>query len=141
VRGVLLERDTDAASGQFAIRNSDNQVYRFQFDKKTYVEREQLLIDVPRLVPGDKVEVLSDVVPDSPLRYARTIHVIGDQRPPRPPSANRMRTFRPSEEIVQTGNMTFSGVVYRAGPDRLVLHTREGDQTLLLRKDTRYLQD
>jgi hypothetical protein len=141
VRGVLLERDTGMASGQFSIRNSDNQVFRFQFDRRTYVEREKLLIDVARLTPGDKVEVVSDVVGGSPLRYARTIHVLGEPAPVRPQSANRARGYRPAEEPVLTGNLTFSGVVYRAGPDRLVLHTRGGDQTLQLRKDTRYLQD
>src|SRR5580700_3673183 len=54
VRGVLLERDTPAASGEFSVRAPDNQVFRYRFDAKTYVERENQMIDVPRLQPGEK---------------------------------------------------------------------------------------
>src|SRR6476661_9080936 len=87
VRGVLLERDSQQPSGQFSVRLPDNQVFRYQFDRKTYVEREKQLIDVPRLNPGEKVEVVSDVVPGSSLRYARTIHVMEDApKQPRPMS-------------------------------------------------------
>ena len=45
VRGVLLECDARPA-GEFSIRAADNRVLRYQFDRKTYVEREERL-------PGD----------------------------------------------------------------------------------------
>src|SRR3954469_6810317 len=77
IRGVLLERDTPA-TGEFSVRNGENQVFRYHFDAKTYVERENQMIDVPRLQPGEKVEVVSDSVPGSILRYARTVHVYED---------------------------------------------------------------
>ena len=45
-------------------------------------------------------------------------------------------------DLVPTGNLTFSGVVFRLNGERAVLHTREtGDQSILLRADTRYLHD
>src|SRR4051794_27408418 len=141
VSGVLLERDSQLPSGQFSVRLADNQVFRYQFDAKTYVEREQQLVDVPRLKPGEKVEVLSDALPGSVLRYARTIHVIYDAPTPRPPSLGRMRSSanRVAEDRVPAGNVTYAGVVFRLNGDRLVLHTRSGgEQSLLLRKDTRY---
>lgn len=142
VRGVLLERDTQLAGGQFSIRAADNQVLRYLFDRKTYVERENLLIDVPRLILGEKIEVVSDVVSGSPLRYARTIHVMPDAPPPRPQSAGRPRPYRASEEPrIQMGSLTYSGVVFRMSEGRMGIHTRDGDLTLLLRQDTRYLQD
>ena len=143
LRGVILERDAQTAGGQFSVRAADSQVYRFQFDRKTYVERDQQLIDVPRLVPGEKVEVVSDTVAGSVLRYARTVHVLQDVTPPRPQSASRFRANRPSiERNLPTGNLTYSGVVYRLTGERLILHTREqGDQAILLRKDTRYLEN
>jgi len=41
-----------------------------------------------------------------------------------------------------TGNLTYSGVVFRITPERLVLHTREdGELALELRRDTRFLSD
>jgi hypothetical protein len=143
VRGVLLERDTQPASGQFSVRLADNQVFRYQFDRKTYVEREQQLLDVPRLRPGEKVEVLSDSLPGSVLRYARTVHVIYDAPAPRPPSLGRLRSAeRLAEERIPLGTLTYAGVVFRLSGDRLVLHTRNGgEQALLLRKDTRYLKN
>jgi hypothetical protein len=143
VRGVLLERDSQPASGQFSVRTADNQVLRYQFDRKTYVEREHELIDVPRLQPGEKVEVISDSVSGSPLRYARTIHVLNDPPPPRPLTMGRYRAYRASDERnIPTGNLTYSGVVFRITPDRLMLHTRTGgEQSIQLRKDTRYLQN
>jgi hypothetical protein len=143
VRGVLLERDSQVASGQFSVRLADNQVFRYQFDRKTYVEREEQLVDVPRLRPGEKVEVISDALPGSVLRYARTIHVIYDQPVPRPPSLGRARSAnRLMEERLPTGSLTYAGVVFRLSGERLVLHTRDGgEQSLLLRKDTRYLRN
>ncbi len=99
VRGVLLERDDQ----QFSVRAADNQVFRFQFDKKTYVEREDQLIEVARLQAGEKVEVVSDGVPGSLIRYARTIHVLSDAPPP--PRRSRPRA---TEYIMSppTGNLT-----------------------------------
>jgi len=143
VRGVLLERDPQTTGGQFSVRTADNQVLRYQFDRKTYVEREHDLIDVPRLKPGEKVEVVSDAVPGSALRYARTVHVLDDAPPPRPMTAGRYRAYRTSDDRnLPTGNLTYSGVVFRINPERLMLHTRTGgEQSIQLRKDTRYLQN
>ena len=143
VRGVLLERDPQIAGGQFSVRLPDNQVFRYQFDRKTYVEREKQLIDVTRLVPGEKVEVVSDVVPGSALRYARTLHVIEDAPPPRPLSACRLRAYRPTDERpLPVSTLSFAGVVFRLNAERIVLHVRDGaEQIILLRKDTRFLQD
>ena len=118
-------------------------MYRYQFDRKTYVERDDQMIEVKRLEPGEKVEVVSDTVPGLILRYARTIHVLPEPAPARPSAANRLRAYRPSvERNLPTGNLTFAGVVFRLNGERLVLHTREGgEQSLLLRKDTRYLEN
>jgi hypothetical protein len=143
LRGVLLERDTQTTLGEFSVRASDDQVFRYRFDDKTYVEREQLLSSVPRLQPGDKVEVISDEGPGSSLRYARTVHVLEPIPPPRPTFQNRLRVYRkPEEHLGLTGDLTYSGVIFRLNPERMVLHTRgAGDQTILLRQDTRYLDN
>src|ERR1017187_9643276 len=90
VSGVLLERDAQTASGQFSVRATDNQVFRYLFDPQTYVERDDVTIDVARLQPGDKVEVVSDRMPHADLRYALTIHVL-PSTPPRTPGAARPR--------------------------------------------------
>ena len=142
VRGVLLECDARAA-GELSIRAADNRVLRYQFDRKTYVEREERLIEPMRLVAGEKVEVLSDSVSGYTLRYARTIHVIQPLPPPRPQTLGRFRAYDPKNELaVRAGNITYSGVVFRLNSQRVILHTREaGDLSIQLRKDTRYLAD
>jgi hypothetical protein len=141
IRGVLLERDKQGA-GEFSVRAADNLVLRYQFDRRTYVERDKQMIDVPRLDPGDKVEVVSDSVPGSVLRYARTIHVIPEAAAARPQTAGRYRASRGITERIPTGTLTYSGVVSRVNAERIVLHLRAGlEQTLLLRKDTRFLQN
>src|SRR5260370_106656 len=98
VIGVLLECDA-RATGEFSIRAADNRVLRYQFDRKTYVEREEHLIEPTRLVAGEKLEVLSDTVTGYSLRYARTIHVIQPLPPPRPKTLGRLRAYDPRTEL------------------------------------------
>ena len=146
VSGTVLECDA-RPTGEVSIRAADNQVLRYQFDRKTYVEREKQLIEAARLTPGEKVEVLSDRLPAYALRYARTIHVLQPLAPPRPQTLGRYRAYPPgygrsTDPVVPAGAITYSGVVSRLNDERVVLHTREaGDLSILLRKDTRFLRD
>ena len=153
VRGVILECDSQTATGEVVIRAADNQVFRYQFDAKTYAERDDQLIQASRLKPGEKVEVVSDRSPAYTLRYARTIHVVQPLPPPRPLTMGRYRAANPgnannnaknlnSAKLDRLPTLTFAGVVFRLNGERVVLHTREtGDQSILLRADTRYLQE
>lgn len=144
VYGVLLERDPQPESGQISVRLADNQVLRFRFDAKTYVVREETLVDISRLRIGDRLEVLSDAVPGSLLRYARDIHVLGDApllttRPDRP--AARPAYSSLDDSMLFGADLTFSGVVFRLTADRLVLHTRDGEKVLDIRPTTRFIAD
>lgn len=145
IRGVILECDSQAPAGELAVRDASNQVFRYQFDAKTYAERDDQLIQASHLKPGEKVEVVSDRLPGFALRYARTIHVIQPLPPARPLTMGRYRAPRPGVpklDLSPTGNLTFAGVVFRLNGERVVLHTREaGEQSILLRADTRYLQE
>jgi hypothetical protein len=145
IRGVILECDSQAPAGEMAVRDAGNEVFRYQFDAKTYAERDGQLIQASRLKPGEKVEVVSDRSPGSALRYARTIHVTQPLPPPRPLTMGRYRAPNPAGpklDTLPTGNLTFAGVVFRLNGERVVLHTRvTGEQSILLRADTRYLQE
>jgi len=141
VRGVVLECDA-RPSGDLAIRTAGNEVLRYQFDARTYVQREERMIEAGRLAAGEEVEIVSDRTAGFPLRYARTIHVILPKPPPRPQRAGVPRPYNPYTESVRTGTLTFAGVVHRVAAGKLVLHTREaGDLAILLRADTRYLDE
>ena len=143
IRGVLIERDVHANAGQFSLRAADDRVFRYRFDAKTYVERENRLINVAQLAPGDRIEVLSDEGPASTLRYARTIHVIQPPPPGRPLSQGRLRAYRGAEDHYEPlATLSLSGVVSSLQADRLVIHTKgSGDQTIMLRQDTRFLEN
>jgi hypothetical protein len=146
VRGVLLERDAQVSGGQFSVRLATYEVLRFRFDRQTTVDRDGHVIDVPRLKPGEKVEVISDAIPGLVLRQARsvvvTIDPLAPPPQPRPPRLGQLRSANRyiEERALPAGNLTYSGVVARFGVDKIVLHTRDGkEQPVLLRKDTRYL--
>lgn len=144
VRGRLLELETAGPTGELSVRGAGNQVHRFSFDAKTYVERDRQRILPSRLEKGDDVEIVSDLGPSNSLRYARTIHVVErEQQKPRPPvSAGRFRLSRaPVEDLIPRGNLTFSGLICRLNEERIVLRTRvDGEKIIYLRPDTRYLQ-
>jgi hypothetical protein len=142
LRGVVLECE-QRVTGELAIRTTDNEVLRYQFDRRTYVERDERMIEPARLQVGEQVEIVSDRAPGFTLRYARTIHVVRPAPPPRPPQRTGLpRPYNPRTDAVRTGTLTYAGVVNRVLADKLVLRTREsGDISILLRKDTRYLQD
>jgi len=74
-----------------------------------------------------------------------TVHAIADP-PAAPPhrttTINRLRTANRYTDERPAGNLTYAGVVSRMGPDRIVLHTRDGrEQSMLLRADTRYMRN
>ncbi len=148
IRGALIECDALDSSGQLALRaHGTNQVYRFAFDSKTYMEREDLRISAGGLHKGDTIEVVSDRDENAGVHYARTVHVV-EARPAalQPVGSGRYRLARansaanPIDLLAPRGNLTFAGVIARLTADRMVLHTRrEGDKTILLRMDTRYL--
>jgi hypothetical protein len=140
--GVVLERDSNVAAGEFAIRAPDNQVYRYRFDAKTLVERDTLPGGIGHLNPGDQVTVDSDPVDGSLLRYARTVRVLTAQAQlARTDRELRSTVFPLVDRTSQTGNLTFAGVVARLTGQSLVLRTRAGEQTLLIRRDTRYVDN
>jgi len=61
IRGVLIERDDPGPVGEFSLRaRSTNQVYRFRFDGKTYVESEEQRVSMQSLQKGDTIEVVAD---------------------------------------------------------------------------------
>ncbi len=142
VRGVLMDCDT-TQMGDFSVRAaSTSQVLRFTFDRRTYVERDKLHITMALLQKGDAVEVVSDRVAGASARYARTVHVVGDEPVLRPlQSASTLRRVRPIDRIAPRGDLTYAGVISRLSDDELVLRTRrDGEKIFARRIDTYYLE-
>jgi hypothetical protein len=157
-RGVVVETDSKPSDGEFSIRLDNYEVLRYRFDNRTAVERDNYPIDVPRLRSGDMVEVQSVEIAGSPLRYAASVrslpaavHAVlhlpsgprGHQTcliPGRPETCLQPPSLL-EDPIFRRGNMTFSGVIVRMSSAGLVLHTRLGERSILLRGDTRYFDN
>jgi hypothetical protein len=154
LHGVLLERDAQINGGEFSVRGADNEVIRYRFDRNSEVWRGEALISIPQLHPNEEVDIQSDAIPESPLRYARSVHaaitkpavhlaphttrVLAAALPLALPAA--LPVGLTVDPLFSRGDLTFSGVVSFLHDGRLVLHTRNaGELTILLRKDTRFL--
>ena len=152
--GVVLERDSGPA-GEFSVRLDSFEVVRYRFDAGTRVARDNYPISVPLLKPGERVAVLSDAEPGSLLRRARAVTVIASPR-----EARRNRNALPSldpdsfeldrldfgdgaidDPLFARGDLSLSGVIASVNGSRMVLHTHDGERTILLRQDTRYLNN
>ena len=133
VRGIVLDRDP-GPTGEFSVRAPNNHVFRYRFDAKTAIDGE--------LRPGDQIELTSDATGE-PVRYARTIHVVVAAPIARRQPPARPRPYNAAEErLAFRGDLTFSGVISSLSGSRLVLRTRDaGEQTIMLRQDTRYLSN
>jgi hypothetical protein len=142
VRGMLLEAELIGSGGSLAVRTPENRVYRFQFDGRTYFEREKRRVNAARLARGDALEIVSDRGEAPALRYARIVHVLDDAPQVRfSPYLERLRQYRSAtEHIMPRGTLTYTGIVSRIDGGGLMLRTRsQGEKLILLRPDTRYL--
>jgi len=142
--GTVIDRDP-GPSGEFAVRAADHHVFRYRFDARTSADRNNQTIDIPHLLPGEQVEVESEPSGDEPLRYARAVHVTATvpvpvKRTPAPARGTQPYNAQ-TERLRPKGDLDFSGVIVRLDGAHLVLRTRAGEQTILLRQDTRYLEN
>jgi hypothetical protein len=137
-RGSLEALEGTPAGGQITARAPDDTVASCTYDARTYFERDKVRVNSARLQPGDPIEVLADRRPGSRICYARTVHVVA---PPLSAPALRLqeRNKRRSAVLLPRGDLTLAGLVIRHEPGRLVLRTRDGEVTLAIRPDTRYL--
>lgn len=136
MHGEFVSWSGTPRAGELHVRNRQDAIYGCQYDARTYVERDHQMIAVAALAAGDPVEVVADHKPGSTTCYARMVHVI-DKRP-RPhlrASAGAIEAFTPH------GNIAFGGIVVRHAPGTITLKTRTGEETLLLRPDTRFMGD
>jgi hypothetical protein len=141
LRAVFLEGDLQVEAGEFCVRGPDSEVFRYRFDAKTHFERDGLVTTLPLLRTGERVEITSSPIFDSPLRYAVSVLAVDPLPAPRIAPRPRTRTIgTPLEPQFQRGDLTFSGVISFLADGRLILRTHSGEQTLLLRQDTRFLE-
>jgi hypothetical protein len=126
IKGVLLARSTAGI------------VEGCGYDALSIVQLSRQRITVAKLEAGDPIEIITDHKPGSRDCYIRMLDVV----PPSPPPT-RVKPVAPNRPTFDLphGDRTISGVIIRRDTRSITLRTHDGEQTLLLRKDTRYLGD
>lgn len=137
-RGNMVSWEGSAAKGMLLARNNAGVVEGCGYDSLSILELSRQRVTVAKLEPGDPIEIITDHKPGSRDCYIRMLQVI----PPAPPPtrAKPVSAARPTFDLPH-GDRTISGVIIRRDTRSITLRTRDGEQTLLLRKDTRYLGD
>lgn len=137
VRGSLISWQGSVAFGNLTVQRADGAVYGCSYDAHTLFQRNQWPIHVADLTAGEPVEVLSDR--KSRACYARMLSVVN--RKPEPAGWRPRSTPRPLESFQPRGYLNFGGLVVENSGGAIILRTRAGERTLLLRADTRYSGD
>jgi hypothetical protein len=138
-RGKLAGLEGTSAAGEFNATDSTGAAYSCGYDARSYFELNRARVAATKLQTGDPLEVVADRKPGMGACYARIVHVVAllpsgrriVEAPVRPP--------RVSEFLPQRGDRSFAGVVVQLEASRMTLKTRDGQRTLVLRPDTRFL--
>jgi len=136
-RGHMVSWEGSPTKGVLLARNNAGTVEGCGYDALSILELSRRRITVAKLEPGDPLEIITDHKPGSRDCYIRMLQVIP---PGPPPSRVNAVAKRPALELPR-GDRTIAGVIIRRDVRSITLRTRDGEQTLLLRKDTRYLGD
>lgn len=139
-RGTILGYDGTAAAGRLRVANPAGEEFQCAYDSFSWVEMDRHRIRVTNLQPGDPVEVLADHPPGSSDCYVHSVRVGLPPSPRAKQRAQEARSLKRSDPLPKAA-ISISGVVIRLDPNSLTLRTREGEETILLRRDTRYFGD
>ena len=136
-RGKMVSWEGSPAKGILLARNGAGAVEGCGYDSLSILELSRQRVSVAKLEPGDPVEIITDHKPGSRDCYIRMLQVI----PPGPPPGRANAVARRPAIEPPHGDRTVSGVVIRRDARSITLRTYDGERTLLLRTDTRYLGD
>ncbi|MBZ5674201.1 MAG: hypothetical protein LAP61_08155 [Acidobacteriia bacterium] len=139
--GQMVSWEGSPLKGVLLARSAAGIVEGCAYDALSIVQLSRQRITVAKLEPGDPIEIITDHKPGSRDCYIRMLDVV----PPAPPST-RVKPVAPGTKTrppfdLPHGDRTISGVIIRRDARSLTIRTRDGEQTVLLRKDTRYLGD
>lgn len=136
-RGQMVSWEGSATVGILLARSNTGIIQGCGYDALSILELSRRRVTVAKLEPGDPLEIITDHKPGSRDCYIRMLSVI----PPGPPPGRASTAPKGPAIVLPRGDRTVSGVVVRNTGRSLTVRTRDGEQTLLLRKDTRYLGD
>jgi hypothetical protein len=136
--GQMVSWEGSPTKGVLLARTAAGIVEGCGYDALSILQLSRQRVTVAKLEAGDPLEIITDHKPGSRDCYIRMLQVV----PPGPPPTRVTAAVaaRPAFDLPH-GDRTISGVIIRQDARSITLRTRAGEQTLLLRKDTRYLGD
>jgi hypothetical protein len=136
--GHMVSWEGSPTKGILLATNNAGVVEGCGYDAMSILQLSRERVTVAKLEAGDPIEIITDHKPGSRDCYIRMLEVV----PPAPPPSRvkPVAARQPAFELPH-GDRTISGVIIRQDARSITLRTRDGEQTLLLRKDTRYLGD
>ncbi len=140
LRGDAVDRRGTALEGSIVLKTSDEHEYVCHYDNFSYLERDGERIGAGAIKSGNHLEIVSDHKPGSKDCYARSVHVLLNSVLPVNPGYRIRQRRTVAEQIFPRGNIVQAGIIVRLTPELIVLRTRhDGEQSFLVRQDTRYL--
>jgi len=136
--GTMVSFEGTATIGVITARAASGDVFDCGYDSKSYLELAKQRITVSKLRAGDWLEVLADHSGRSRACYIRMLKVLPpeDGRPHRAPKATR-----PAPRLTPTATFTLSGIVISKEPGTITIRGRDREETMLMRRDTRFVGD
>ncbi len=123
-------------AGELVLALDSVGTYHCRFDGRTFFEREGRRIPIARLMPGDRLEVMSDRTTQNGLCFARRVKVVTGETV----ADLTRRSVRATDHFAPRGNLVYAGVVIRLDAKQLVLRMKDRtEQTIRLRPDTRFV--
>ena len=139
--GVVSGYISDIQPASFLLKTITRKEFRCSYDHRTWFEQSRLRVPVKAFQPADLVEIVADrrLIDGTPC-YVRTVRLADMSKK----ESGRMRiTYRAvTENIIPRGEYQWAGTVSELTADKMILRTRaDGYKTIVLRQDTRYLED
>jgi len=141
-RGSLVSSGSAPAAGDLTVRSAQGIELLCHYDSHSYVERDRHRTVLSAIQAGEIVEVLADRRPGSAACYARMVMVINPAAEEAAAERARRTAFNARPFFfTPSGDRTVAGVVVALTSRLLMLRTKTGDTALVLRPDTKYIDD
>jgi hypothetical protein len=138
-RGAMVSFEGSPTSGVLTARDAGGDSFECGYDGKSYLELAKQRINASKLLAGDRLEVLVDRSGRDRSCYIRILHVLPSE-PARPTRAAKAQR-RPARSLRPLTTVTVSGVVVRNENGSITVRGREGEESMLVRRDTRFFGD
>jgi hypothetical protein len=137
-RGSFETWDGRVTNGILRALDANRAAYSCGFDAKSYFEINKQRVTADALRSGDSLEVIVYRKGRDAQCYILTLNVTPPAKPTRAARIDTTPTRPARAAALRHGNRNVSGVVASVDERTITLHTREGEETFFLRRDTRY---